>query len=241
MAGSSRPWWPCALLAFTIAHVSILASPWNPYIGLVPFFLVVLAAWSLTQGDRVALPLLLAGAAVATQSHLSFAIPIGLVSAWGIGFLLWQWRKPEARRGWRTSLLVSAAVVVVTWTPVLIQQVTNSPGNLSEILTYSRSAGRDPLGASLAVKLGATSFLPWGSLSMPESQAFTTKGSPLLLLVPLAALGDDPDHRSPAPPSRPRALGRHPGQRSSSRESPRSPRWTGRPTSISTPGSGSPL
>jgi hypothetical protein len=69
------------LLLFVRAarFVDVLAMPWNPYITVLPYGLLVLLVWAMACGDRWALP---AGALVATflvQTHVGYvalAVPL---------------------------------------------------------------------------------------------------------------------------------------------------------------------
>ncbi|MCU1454752.1 MAG: hypothetical protein JWN46_2898, partial [Acidimicrobiales bacterium] len=61
----------------------LLASPFNPYVSILPLFLLVILTWSVAAGDRAAyVPFVLAAGLVA-QSHLSGVVPAAVLFVLG--------------------------------------------------------------------------------------------------------------------------------------------------------------
>ena len=62
---------PVALLTHAIG-ADILRNPWNPYLPVIPLLLLLLLCWSVAVGDLWMLPIAIAVASFAIQSHVGF-------------------------------------------------------------------------------------------------------------------------------------------------------------------------
>ncbi len=117
---------------------SFLRDPWNPSITALPFAFVVMLAWSAWEGDGPAVPLLALGGSLLVQSHVGFA---ALVAAlWVIGTVGFCRRR---RGDWQRTVGWSAAVLVVCWVPVLVDQIAGT-GNLSDLAHYFYGGSVEP-------------------------------------------------------------------------------------------------
>jgi hypothetical protein len=143
---------PCMLLALVGCAVllrslgpAFLRDPWNPYITVLPFGLLVFLTWAMTCGKAWALPIGAGVASFCIQTHIGYA-PIAVpLLAWGAASLIVltvrrhgqaaDERKRRSRALIRASV-VAAAVLVVMWLPAIIQQFIDSPGNLTEVVRY---------------------------------------------------------------------------------------------------------
>lgn len=123
-----------ALLAVLMAGYGIatLAEPWNPYLPLLWWVVVLLAVWSVLSGDVRVLPVAVVAASMAAQTHvpyLGLCLGMGAVAAGG---LAWRWRREPGERGdivrW---VAISVAAAAALWAVVLVDQAVNDPGNLS--------------------------------------------------------------------------------------------------------------
>ncbi len=156
-------WIASAALVHTLG-LAFLLDPWNPYAPLLPYLAYLLFAWAASEGDLPMLPLAVLAGTFAVQAHVGYAPVVagpavvlailGPGRRWGAA---WSARRrgdvdePEpaaasdepavpaatAAPGWRrwaTWGWGSLALAVALWLPPLIQQLTGSPGNLSEIL-----------------------------------------------------------------------------------------------------------
>ncbi|HET8929947.1 MAG TPA: hypothetical protein VFN21_04745 [Acidimicrobiales bacterium] len=139
-----------ALLNWVLSP-GLLVSP-VPMVMVVPAFVTFLfGSWALAAGDEGVLPLLAVVANFLILDHLVLAVlvpSIGIVAVgcWAVGLFLE--RRTSDARTWperrRRSLLAGAgalAVTVLMWLPVLVQQFTNSPGNLTNLW---RAGGSQP-------------------------------------------------------------------------------------------------
>lgn len=191
------------LAALTALALSILTStmgpellrdPWNPYITVLPLALLMVLCWSAAEGDRWAWPAALAVGSFIVQSHIGYAVIVVAVGATAV-FLAWRNRAevpllPSERRNRRLLLAISAAVLIVCWTPVLIDQFFGS-GNLTEILRYFSESTDRPAGLHDALAQAANN-LPirdagWlGGFAMVGADGAVEGGQLRALLVPIA-------------------------------------------------------
>lgn len=68
-----------------------LSQPWNPWVALAPFTVLVLAAWSALEDDRWAVVLAVAAASYSLQGHVGYApVALPLVAIAAVA-PLWRW------------------------------------------------------------------------------------------------------------------------------------------------------
>src|SRR5205085_10069266 len=73
----------------------VFSEPWNPWLGILPFFAFVLLVWAVVCDDRPALPWAVAAGSYALQCHVGYGLLVG-----GLGLLAVAWA--VRRRWWRT-------------------------------------------------------------------------------------------------------------------------------------------
>lgn len=136
---------------------SSLVNPVSSSIAGYPLLCSMVMLWCLVCGDLRLLPLAAAVVSFAAQQHLS-VLP-SLVAALGLTLAvaaLGQWRirsRPEAptRREWAVWGGSALAVSLVLWAPLLLQEVTGRPGNLTLMVQFAGNSDREPLGLSSAI------------------------------------------------------------------------------------------
>jgi hypothetical protein len=135
---------------------SLLTQPWNPYLPVLPWIVVLLAAWSVLDRDPVAwLPFVVFGS-LAAQTHIPSVGLVGGLGAHMLAMTAWRAvREPATRRralGWCAG---SIAVLVVLWLPPLADQVAGHR-NISMIIDYFRNPPEAAVGfgTGLRVLLG---------------------------------------------------------------------------------------
>jgi hypothetical protein len=121
-----------------------LREPWNPYITVLPFGLLMFMVWELSAGRAWALP---AAAAVATflvQTHVGY-VPLAIPLFFGGAAWLVLVARRRAHDGVDGALewprvtraaLLAALVLVVMWTPPVIGMIRHTPGNLGTATRY---------------------------------------------------------------------------------------------------------
>jgi hypothetical protein len=146
-----------ALLAVVIRGYGqiLLTQPWNPYLPLVAWIVVLVAAWSVLCGDAVALiPLVLAGSFCA-QTHVPYLVPAGAITIGCLGL------HAVRRRGVGRPLVAGTVLGVGLWLPPLLDQAINDPGNAWKLLKHFGNPPDEPLGVSEGVRLAVRHLDVW--------------------------------------------------------------------------------
>lgn len=159
---------------------------WNPAAGLFPFLLLMFAGWSLACGEYRLLPLVALLASFVTQTHLMYLAPTAVVIVVGLaglfgGELLRRRRgrrvtaasRAEGRGGRRRLwpwVLAAVVVAAACWTEPAIEQLRESPGNLTMVIHTVEHRG-STLGAAVGwhALVRAVGERPWW-LYVPASE-----------------------------------------------------------------------
>jgi hypothetical protein len=127
------------LVAWTMGS-EMLITPRQHQFLVLPFFCLLVAAWSVAAGDRWAIVPAVAAGSLVAQTHLSYPVLVAvLVLAMVTGQLV-ACRRGEARGGSR-PFVVSGVLAVVLWAQTLVDQVFGL-GNLGDVLFGSGDADR---------------------------------------------------------------------------------------------------
>ncbi len=120
-------------------------DPWNPYVTLLPFLLLLFVTWSIACGDRWALPVGAGVGSFLVQTHVGYVLVVTVVVIAGlVGLVVTERaRDEEHRRSWWPTLAVTGAVLFVFWLPVAVQQITQDPGNVSQLVDFFGNHGRE--------------------------------------------------------------------------------------------------
>jgi hypothetical protein len=139
------------LVAMRGYGIGVLSQPWNPYLPLVAWTVVVLAAWMVFEGDhRMLVPLVIAGTLCA-QTHVPYLLLcLGLFGA-GAALTVVRWRRGDSRA--LGSLLWSVGVGFVLWLPPLVDQVVHDPGNIRMLQQHFMHPPEQPIGVVAGVKV----------------------------------------------------------------------------------------
>jgi hypothetical protein len=135
------------------------SDPWNPWVPLMPFLLLIFLTWSLACGEVRLLPVAVLVASFVAQTHLAFLLPAVGVMAVGLAGLALSRRRPgpavsgSVRRpsgeggSARPWVIAAAVVFVVCWTAPVVEQATHRPGNFV-LLARAASTDQPTLGTS---------------------------------------------------------------------------------------------
>jgi hypothetical protein len=159
-----------SLVTFTTG-ASSLVNPVSSSIAGYPVLCSLVLLWCLVCGDLRLLPLAVGVVSFAAQQHLSSLPVLVVVTASAVLAVVaaalvgsWRaqaWRDASARRELRVWAGWSAVVGLVLWSPVLVQQVTGHPGNLTAMVRFAGNGDRPSLGTGAAVRqLAHTLGLP---------------------------------------------------------------------------------
>ncbi len=143
----------------------ILTQPWNPYMPVLWFLVFILAVWSVVCDDLPMLPIAALAGSFCAQTHVPY---LGTTVALGVGVLAYASVRAYRRRRHRAALRrfgawvsISAAIAVLVWIPPVVDQLTNSPGNLSVLYDYFRNPPESPLGLRDGVDVLLVHLNPW--------------------------------------------------------------------------------
>lgn len=188
----------CALLVRSLGP-DLTRVPWNPWVTVLPYGLLVFLTVAMACRDRWALPLAVGVASFLAQTHIGF-VPLALpLVALGAVWLVAS--PPEGgRRRLIVPGLVAAGVAALMWLPPAVQQLTNHPGNLTVANRWFHTGGPQHYGKhplSIGWRLVSSQYFiapEWlfgarGHANTQEPLALYRPLAPgLLLLVGVAAI-----------------------------------------------------
>ncbi|HEY2998674.1 MAG TPA: hypothetical protein VGJ43_08880, partial [Acidimicrobiales bacterium] len=185
----------CALLIRSLG-VDPVRLPWNPWVTVLPYGLLVFLTVAMAWGDRWALPVAVAVASFLGQTHIGYvalATPLVVIGA--------VWLLVVTPTGTRRKLVLpgflAALVGALMWLPPVLQQVTNTPGNLGVVVRWFGDGGPgqekpQTLQAGWRIvssQFGATPEWLFGSRGTNMTAEPTSMYDPLLPILLLVVAG----------------------------------------------------
>ncbi len=132
---------------------SVLTQPWNPYLPLVSFVVVLLCTWGVLDGDDVLLAPLVFFASLCAQTHVPYLALCVALCALAFGSVALRWLRDRGiDRTSRRSVLWAVLIGAVVWLPVFIDQVRHDPGNITMLRRHFLSPPEPPVGFGVGVK-----------------------------------------------------------------------------------------
>ena len=137
--------------------LSVLTQPWNPYMPLLAWLVVLLATWAVVDGDDVMLLPLVVAASFAAETHVPYLLMaggLGILAAGSVVVRWWRARSSDdvdARPRWALALTVGTFVVL--WAAPLVEQIRHDPGNISRLIDHFGSPDEEPIGWSAGFRL----------------------------------------------------------------------------------------
>lgn len=176
-----------ALVAVLLSGLgtAALAEPWNPYLPLLWWLVLLLSVWSVLAGDVVALPVAAVAGSFCAQTHVPYlSLSVGLGAAAVAWAVLLARRAPEGSSDRRTAAWSVAAALVVgalLWLPPTIDQLTEEPGNYAKLIDHFTTPpeGEEPIGVAEGTEQALQRLDLWhlGSHAVGRP-ALLTNGSP---------------------------------------------------------------
>jgi hypothetical protein len=193
-----------ALLVVLISGygLTMLTQPWNPYLPLLWWVVLLLAVWSVACHDVAMLPVAVFAASFCAQTHVPY---LGLAAGLGvltIVVLALAWRGAPAGSAARRSIsrwtAASLVLAVALWVPPLVDQAINDPGNLRAVYDHLVTPSEEePVGFGRGVELAVLHLdVPGlmigdsgavGSLPDPSSDPDGSMGPGIVALLAWAA------------------------------------------------------
>ncbi len=136
--------------------LSVLTQPWNPYMPLLAWLVVLLAAWAVLDGDDMMLIPLVAAASFAAQTHIPYLLMAGAIGLLAVGVVLVRWWRARRTDGLTSpprSVFVTIGVFGLLWLAPLVDQVRRDPGNIKRLLDHFGSPDEEPIGYGAGIRL----------------------------------------------------------------------------------------
>lgn len=144
-----------ALVAMVVAvlirgfGLSVLTQPWNPYMPLLAWLVVLLATWAVLDGDHLMLLPLVAAASFAAQTHIPYLLMAGALGFLAAVVVVVRWvraRSAESDGGPPRVVVFTAGAFVVLWSAPIVDQFRRDPGNITRLFDHFGSPSEDPIG-----------------------------------------------------------------------------------------------
>lgn len=150
----------CAVAAMVALLVhgygqDVLIQPWNPYLPVLAWVVLLLAGWSILDGDAPMAVVIVVAGSLCAQTHVPYLV---LAATLTIGALAWTWR---SSRRWA---LIATGVGVALWLAPLLDQLLNSPGNIRRLVAHFRHPNEAVLGVREGVRLTLRHFDVWNGI-----------------------------------------------------------------------------
>jgi hypothetical protein len=148
--------------------LDVLSQPWNPWVALVPFTILVLATWSVLDGARWPLVLGVAAASYALQGHVGYAPlvpPLVLVGA--VALVVRERPRDRADLGPALRRLAPLPVALVVglalWSGPIVDLVRHDPSNVDILLEHFGDPDEEVIGVRNGVEAVLQASNPVGS------------------------------------------------------------------------------
>lgn len=144
-------------LVMRLYGTTVLVFPWNPYMPVLFWALFLVCVWAVLCGDVPLLPVAVLAGSVCAQTHLPYVGLVGGMGALVVAGLVARYVRSAgdaaARRRLAAWVAGSVALGALLWSPVVVDQVTGDPGNVS-IIADSLADPVDPaIGAATGTRL----------------------------------------------------------------------------------------
>jgi hypothetical protein len=157
----------CVLVMRSLG-AEFLRDAWVPYLAVLPFGLLVFLVWEASCGWVWALPVAAALASILVQTHIGYATVALPLVAWAGGWLLVGTirtartaDRARRRSQWRAlgiGVAVATGVTLLVWLPAIIEELGNSPGNLSKTAEWFGDAREGVHGVAEGFRLVGSQF-----------------------------------------------------------------------------------
>lgn len=165
----------------------LLTQPWNPYLPLLAWIVVLLAAWSILCGDTLMLIPLVVAASLCAQTHVPYLVSCAVLTIGAIAYAARRAGRP------RHHAAIAGGIGVVLWFPPLLDQVVHDPGNIRRLLDHFSTPSEPVIGFGDGVRLALRHLDVWAGFvgDLGGSGQFVSQSSPwrgaMTLVVWLAA------------------------------------------------------
>ncbi len=157
------------LAGYLLYMGSALRSIWNPYVTVLPLVLLILCCAAIAVGRNWALPAAAFVTSFVVQTHVMY-LPVALVATATAVIMRFLGRSIERSGSKRSAApwwIAAGIVLAVMWAPPVIEEISNSPGNISSLVSFFLEQGGEERGLipPLLAVAGAAS---WPALRVLE-------------------------------------------------------------------------
>jgi hypothetical protein len=137
--------------------LTMLTQPWNPYLPLLWWVLLLLAVWSVACDDLAMLPVAVFAGSFCAQTHVPYLGMAGGLGLLTVVLLISIWRRAAPGSTSRRSVMRwgawSLLLGIALWLPPFVDQAVHDPGNLRAIYNDLATPSEDPVGFGRGVEL----------------------------------------------------------------------------------------
>ena len=137
--------------------LSVLTQPWNPYMPLLAWLVVLLAAWAVFDGDDLMLIPLVVAASFAAQTHIPYLLMAGAIGVIAVAVVLTRWWRSKRSGGERPapprSVLITIGVFAVLWLAPVAEEIRRDPGNITRLIDHFGAPDEEPIGYGAGIRL----------------------------------------------------------------------------------------
>ncbi len=146
--------------------VVVLSEVWNSHLPVLWWLVCIFAAWAVVAGDRPMLLVLVAAGSLCAQSYAGYLLPVVTLIVFAVGAsVVAAVRDRTGRRRILLWLGAGIGLLVVLWIPVLYEELTNDPGNLTLLWEFVTSSNEEPIGWDGGLDVMLWHLDPWRMLT----------------------------------------------------------------------------
>jgi hypothetical protein len=151
-----------ALVAAVIAllvrgfGLSVVTQPWNPYMPLLAWLVILLATWAVFDGDHLMLLPLVAAASFAAQTHIPYLLMSGGLGLAAVAVVMVRWwrsRADENSERIPRTVVWTVGAFVVLWLGPLADFLRRDPNNIKRLIDHFGSPDEEPIGLTAGFRL----------------------------------------------------------------------------------------
>ncbi|MFZ4811713.1 MAG: hypothetical protein ACOYL9_10245 [Ilumatobacteraceae bacterium] len=145
-----------ALLAVLVRGYGfeVVTQPWNPYLPILLFLVVLLAVWGVLLDDRIGIVVIAVAGSICAQTHLPYlGLTLGMAFLAICVLIVRAVRTRAERRNIAAWIGGAAGAALVLWLPPIVDQLRRDPGNLAMLRDYFRSPPEEPVGVAEGARL----------------------------------------------------------------------------------------
>jgi hypothetical protein len=133
--------------------LTVLVQPWNPYLPVFAWIVVLLATWSVLCGDHMMLVPLAVASTYCAQTHIPYLTIAGALGLLSVGVVLVRCWRSDDRRSFVRPLAWTGGVFAVLWLAPLADQIRRDPGNIRRLLDHFTSPTEEAIGLRRAFEV----------------------------------------------------------------------------------------